>query len=80
MINVVTKIQMAIAGRCNHGNQALCFRYQDKNGVTVKNLRLIAHDYSVAEKRLAEMYRYCEILETIEETIIQRDNQIPGKV
>jgi hypothetical protein len=56
------------------------FDIRTKNGETVKNLRVIAHDYSAAEKRLAEMYRYCEILETHEEIIIQRDKQMPGKV
>lgn len=49
------------------------FTINTRDGVKVPNLRVISTDYQSAEQKIKNMYRYCEIIESSEQSIHQKD-------
>jgi dihydroneopterin aldolase len=48
------------------------FTINTRDRIKVPNLRVIALDYETAEQKIKNMYRYCEILESTEESVNQK--------
>lgn len=49
--------------------KAYIFTINTRDGVKVPNLRIISPDYKAAEQKIKNMYRYCEILESNEQSM-----------
>ena len=55
------------------GQKRYIFTINTRDGVKVPNLRILGLDYQAAEQKIKNMYRYCQILESREELIDQKD-------
>ena len=55
------------------GQKRYIFTINTRDGVKVPNLRILGLDYQAAEQKIKNMYRYCQILESREELINQKD-------
>lgn len=50
------------------------FTINTRDGIKVPNLRILGLNYEAAEQKIKNMYRYCQILESGEELVNQKDS------
>lgn len=50
-----------------------CFKIKTRDGMVVDNLMVIARDRAEAERKLAQIYRHCEILVCQEQQQAMKD-------